>query len=147
MPTPTKLHINAVAVAFLPTGGSSSPLTRITKLDVDKGIQTVSFKGDGDFYNSFHQVVSSVPKVTITTGDIAGVMGSVSGSIGDLSWTYPDARNGIIAGGGGLAFVLANATCEDGSASVSHAQIGTANITFTGSSNDGTTNPLSMTVL
>lgn len=147
MATPSKLHINPTAVAFTPTGGSSSPLTRITKLDVDKGVATVSFKGDGDLYNTFHGVVSQIPKVTITSGDIGGVMGSVAGSTGSLTWTLPDARNGIIATGGGLTFTLSNAVAEDMSASAAHAQIATGNIVFTGFSNDGTTNPLAMSVL
>lgn len=147
MSTPTGLWKNTVNVGFTPTGGTRSVLNRITKSDIDGGIENVKFAGDGDAYNTFNGNVMQDPSVTFAGGNISGILASIAGAVGSLDWTWPDAQNGIGVGSGAIHWVLSNAVVSAKSASNTHAAIATGSITFDAFSTDGTTNPLAFTIL
>jgi hypothetical protein len=143
----TGLNINTVFVTFTPSGGTTALLTRLTKSDIDGGVQNVTFSGDGDLFNTFEGTVMQVPTVTLASGNVSAIMGSVAGLVGTLAFVWPDARNGHEAGSFAISWDLSNALLSDKSASASHAAIATGSNTFSSFSSDGTTNPLAFTIL
>jgi hypothetical protein len=145
--TPSNLHVNTLDVMFTPTGGTDLPIIRITKSDVDGGVSNISFKGDGDLFPTSELNVSQVPTVTFTGGNVGAIMAAVAGTVGQLTMTWPDSRNGIAAGGGGIEWTLSNAILADKNASAPHAQFASGSTMFSSFSNDGATNPLAMTFL
>jgi len=143
----TKLFINTVGVTFTPQGGTASPLTRVTKSSIDAGIQNITFKGDGDQFNTFEGNVTQVPTVTLAGASIGALMAGLAGAVGSLAFTWPDAKNGSGPGSFAIAWVLSNAILSDKSAEAGHAQIATGSNAFSSFSADGITNPLAFTIL
>ena len=145
--TRTGLYVNTVTVGFTPLGGSLSPVARITKSSFDGGIQNISFKGDGDLFDTYQGNVSQVPSITLEGGDVGSLLNSSAGVIGTLSGIWPDARNGKGSGSYALSWSLANCQLSDKSSQSPHANLASGSNSFTAFSSDGTTNPFTFTVL
>ena len=82
------------------------------------------------------------PTASITSGDIATLMGIASGTVASLTATHKDAAKAV---GGDILYTLANAVAENVTGNGPFSQYGSATITFRAFSNDGSTNPLSFT--
>ncbi len=140
----SKRFMNWSGVTFTPQGGQPLSITGVTAIEIDTNGQLLKFSGDGDkFYTT---VVTDVmdPTVTIHTADLAAIRATPLGSLGSLSATFNDARNGN--GTGAITYTLSNAVVASGAVRGTHRQFGHGTIVFSSYSSDGITNPLSTTI-
>lgn len=145
--SPTKRFVNWTATGFTPTGGTLQPYTGVRSVAFDPGGNLIKFSGDGDRYPTTIVNDMNEPSCTIQAADLASVRMSPPGTVGTVTATHNDARNGAQAGGGGIAYTLANAVVRNTPISGEHRQFGSGTVQFDAFSSDGLTNPLSATAL
>lgn len=136
----TKRQMNWAPVSFTPSGGSLTTCTGVTNVTVNTGGNLLKFSGDGDRFTTLVVNDYNDPSIAITTADVVWCFAIAPGTRGSLVATHKDAKNAV---GGALTFTLANAVAESPQDGGAHRQIGSASISFSAESTDGTTNPLS----
>lgn len=113
-------------------------------MSIDSGGNLAKFAGDGDRYvttmvNDFNE-----PTVTVHSADLAALRANPVGTVGTLSATHNDAKNG--SGSGALTYTLANAVVASCQVQGAHRQFGQGSVTFHAFSSDGVTNPISTSI-
>jgi hypothetical protein len=145
--TPSKTYMNWDAVGFTATGGSLIPITRVSSIKIDRGGNPEYFKGDMAVYPQVAAVPDRMRSVTVTSGDLAKIVGLVQGAVGVLTFTLPDAINGVAATGGGVVYTLSPCIIATDSGDGTHAKFASGSVTFVGYVLDGTTDPLTSVAL
>lgn len=140
----TKRFMNWSGVVFTPTGGQPTPIGGVTSVAIDSGGSLARFSGDGDRYvttmvNDFNE-----PTVTIQAADLGALRANPVGTVGTLTATHNDAKNGV--GTGAVTYTLANAVVASCQVHGAHRQFGQGTIVFAAFSTDGLTNPLSTSI-
>ena len=133
----TSLQLNWTGVEF-----ASTPLARVTSIMFDQGGELIEFAGDNDRYPVVIANPMNRPRCSITSADVATLMGIAPGTSGTIAATQVDA---LEATGGAVVWTLANAVHESSQETGSFGQFATATATFRAYSGDGVTNPLSFT--
>ena len=140
----TKRFMNWTGVTFTPVGGPATTFSGVTSVAIDSGGTLARFAGDGDRFvttmvNDFNE-----PSITIQSADLAALRANPAGTVGTLTATHNDAKNGT--GSGAVTYTLANAVVSTCQVHGSHRQFGQGSLTFAAFSSDGVTNPLSTSV-
>ncbi len=140
----TKRFMNWAGVTFTPLNGQPTAITGVTSVAIESGGSLARFAGDGDRYvttmvNDFNE-----PTVTIQAADLSAIRAYPVGTVGTLSATHNDARNG--SGSGAVTYTLTNAVVSACNVHGAHRQFGQGTLTFAAFSSDGVTNPLSTSV-
>jgi hypothetical protein len=133
----TNLQLNWTGVQF-----ASTNLTRVTSVTFSQGGQLIEFAGDNNRYPVVIANNINRPRASITSGDVATLMGIAPGTSGQIQATQVDA---LAATGGNVLWVLANAVHENTDDTGQFGQFANATATFRAYSSDGSTNPLSFT--
>ncbi len=133
----SNLQLNWTSVSF-----GSTNLTHVTSVMFDQGGELIEFSGDNNRYPVVIANNINHPKCSITTSDVATLMGIAPGSSGSITATQADA---LQATGGAINWSLANAVHETTQDTGHWGQFATATARFRAYSSDGTTNPLSFT--
>lgn len=142
--TATKRFINWSGVTFTPVGGQPTAIGGVTSVAIESGGSLAKFAGDGDRYvttmvNDFNE-----PTVTIQAADLASLRANPVGTVGTLTATHNDARNGT--GPGAITYTMSNAVVASCQVKGAHRQFGQGSITFAAFSTDGVTNPLATSI-
>ena len=140
----TKRFMNWTGVTFTPVGGQPTFFSGVTSVAIESGGSLARFAGDGDRYvttmvNDFNE-----PTVTIQAADLASLRANPVGTVGTLTATHNDAKNGT--GAGAVTYTMANAVVAACQVKGAHRQFGQGSITFAAFSSDGVTNPLATSV-
>jgi hypothetical protein len=147
MATPTTLYMNWTQVQFTPTGGSALVINRVSNVEINPGGQLHAYSGDANRYKVAVFNYMNEPHLTVHSENI-GVLTSLSpGAVGAVQAVLNDPKNGDSAGSGAIKYVLANAVLENNPTGGRHMQYATGSASFRAFSSDGTTSPLSATVL
>jgi hypothetical protein len=133
----TKAQINWTAVSH-----GAVNITRVTSVSVGQGGSLIKFKGDIDIYPTIIANVDNEPHVSVTTADVAILMGISPGTSATFAATMKDAKAQT---GGDILFSMINAVFENADTQGQHAQFGSVTGTWQAFSSDGATNPLSFT--
>jgi hypothetical protein len=133
----TKAQINWTNVQH-----GSTAIIRVTTASFGQGGSLIKFKGDTDLYPTIIANVDNEPHASITTADVAVLMGINPGTSATLQATLNDAK---AASGGAVVFAMANAVFENADTQAQHAQFASVTGTWQAFSSDGVTNPLSFT--
>ncbi len=133
----SNLQLNWTSVSFGPTN-----LTHVTSVMFDQGGELIEFSGDNNRYPVVIANNINHPKCSITTSDVATLMGIAPGTSGSITATQADA---LEATGGSINWTLANAVHETTQDTGHWGQFASATARFRAYSSDGTTNPLSFT--
>lgn len=137
----TKLQVNWTDVSFTPTSGAAIPITRVTNIALSNRPENIRFKGDDARYDQVIVNVNSSQTATVTSGDVATLMGLPVNTTGVFAATHLDARG---EAGGDILYEL-DCICSGAESSGAHAQFGSGTASFEGFSADGVTNPLAFT--
>ncbi len=140
----TKRFMNWSGVTFTPVGGQPTLISGVTSVAIESGGSLARFAGDGDRYvttmvNDFNE-----PTVTIQAADLASLRANPVGTVGTLTATHNDAKNGT--GSGAVTYTMSNAVVASCHVHGAHRQFGQGSITFAAFSGDGVTNPLSTSI-
>ncbi len=140
----TKRFMNWSGVTFTPVGGQPTLISGVTSVAIESGGSLARFAGDGDRYvttmvNDFNE-----PAVTIQAADLASLRANPVGTVGTLTATHNDAKNG--SGSGAVTYTMSNAVVASCHVHGAHRQFGQGSITFASFSGDGVTNPLSTSI-
>jgi hypothetical protein len=140
----TKRFMNWSGVVFTPINGPPTTFTGVTSVTIDSGGSLARFSGDGDRYvttmvNDFNE-----PSVTIQSADLSALRANPVGTVGTLTATHNDAKNGV--GTGAVTYTLANAVVSACHVHGAHRQFGQGSLTFGAFSSDGVTNPISTSI-
>jgi hypothetical protein len=141
----TKRYMNWSGVTFTPLSGTGTTITGVTSIQIDSGGSLLKFSGDGDRYSTTVVNDFNDPTITINSADLAAVRAFPVGTVGTLTATHNDARNGV--GTGAITYTLNNAVVASNPIHGSHRQFGQGSLTLTSYSIDGVTNPLSTTMM
>lgn len=133
----TALQLNWTSVQFASTG-----LTRVTSVTFSQGGELIEFAGDDNRYPVVIANSINRPRCSITSGDVATLMGIAPGTSGTILATQADA---LAAAGGGINWSLANSVHQNTDDTGQWGHFATATATFRAYSADGATNPLSFT--
>jgi hypothetical protein len=131
------VQLNWTGVQF-----ASTNLTRVTSVTFSQGGELIEFAGDNNRYPVVIANSMNRPRCSITSADVATLMGIVPGTSGTISAVQADALGGA---GGAINWTMSNAVHQttDGTGQWGH--FGTATATFRAYAADGATNPLSFT--
>ena len=144
----TNRFMNWQNAQFTPSGGSSIALVGVTKCDIHPDVDIVTFKGDIAVYDQAVATPTKHRVVTVDFADAHTALQVASGAIGNFSIQFLDAQNGAAPGGGGFTITLTNCVVGKKPVSGSHAQYGTAQLTFQGyDPTGGQTDPMVITPL
>jgi len=145
--TPSKRFKNWSGCSFTPTingvPGTPVPIPGIQSCKFDRGCKKVTASGDGDIFLSTIATDVSEPSFTITTNKPGPIDLIPDDAEGIFTITRNDARNGSLAGGGGIIYTMNVAAFDPTSQDGSHRQFGSGSAKFSGYSVDGVTNPVS----
>jgi len=133
----TALQLNWTNVQFATTA-----LTRVTSVSFSQGGELIEFAGDNNRYPVVIANNINRPRCSITSGDVATLMGITPGTSGTISATQADALG---ASGGGIVWAMASAVHQNTDESGQWGHFATATATFRAYATDGATNPLSFT--
>jgi hypothetical protein len=142
--SPSNRYINFSAVSFTPTSGSPTTITGVQDIQFDENGEIISAGGDADLFDRFKALVKLDPKIVIETLDSHALNTVAAGTIGSLTFTINDARNGAAVGGGGKVYTISNAVLEPHKIGQAYRQFGKQTLTFQTFSTDGTTNPVAV---
>jgi hypothetical protein len=140
----TKRFMNWTGVSFTPTGGSSTTITGVTSVAIDSGGSLAKFAGDGDRFVTAMVNDFNDPTVTVHAADLSAIRANPVGTVGTLTATHNDAKNGV--GTGAVTYTLTNAVVASCQVQGAHRQFGQGSVTFAAFSTDGVTNPLSTSI-
>lgn len=133
----TKLQANWSGVAL----GATS-FTKVTAVTFSQGGSLQMFAGDVDRYDTVAVNLMNKPTASVTSGDVATLMGVAPGTTGSFTATHKDAK---LASGGDILYTLSNAVAENATANGPFGNFGSATLSLKAFSSDGTTNPLAFT--
>ena len=133
--------MNWTGVSFTPVGGTPTPITGVTSIQIDAGGTLLKFSGDGDRYSTTVVNDFNDPTITVNSADLAAVLSYPVGTVGTFIATHNDAKNGT--GTGAITYTLSNAVVASHPVHGSHRQFGQGVLTLAAYSLDGVTNPLS----
>jgi hypothetical protein len=131
----TKAQINWTNVQH-----GSNAITRVTTASFGQGGSLIKFKGDTDLFPTIIANVDNEPHASVTTADVAVLMGITPGTSATLQATLNDAKS---QSGGAVVFAMTNAVFENADTQAQHAQFASVTGTWQAYSSDGVTNPLS----
>lgn len=142
-------QMNWSGAKFTPSGGSATNILGVTDISIDKGGTVEKQSGDADRYNTIAVNSFNEPTITVQSNDLRVHGGSslVIGTVGAFEATHNDSKNLAVSGSYAIKYSLANAVVESNSVSGQHKQFGKGSLKFTCFSSDGTTSPLTQTVL
>ena len=133
----TKLQANWSGVAH-----GTNTITKVTAVTFAQGGSLAEFAGDVDRFPTVILNLMTKPTASVTSADVALLMGIAPGTVASLTATHKDAAK---AAGGDILYTLINAVAENATSSGPFGQYGSATINFRAYSADGSTNPLSFT--
>lgn len=133
----TALQLNWTSVQF-----ASISLTHVKSVMFSQGGKLIEFAGDNNRYPVVVANNINRPRCSITSGDVATLMGITPGTSGTIQATQVDALQAV---GGAINWTLNNAVHENTDDTGQWGQFATGTATFVAYSSDGTTNPLSFT--
>lgn len=133
----TGLQLNWTGVEF-----ATTPLTRVTSVAFSQGGELIDFAGDNNRYPVVIANSINRPQCTITSGDVATLLGIAPGTSGTITATQADA---LAATAGAINFTLTSAVHQNTDDSGNWGAFATATATFRAYASDGATNPLSFT--
>jgi hypothetical protein len=107
-----------------------------------QGGELIEFSGDNNRYPVVIANNVSRPRCSITSGDVATLMGINPGASGTITATQLDA---LQATGGAVNWTLTSAVHENSDDTGQWGQFASATATFRAYASDGATNPLSFT--
>ena len=131
------LQLNWTNVQFATTS-----LSRVTSVTFSQGGELIEFAGDNNRYPVIIANNINRPRCSITSGDVATLMGLAPGTSGSIVATQNDALEAV---GGAVNWTLANAVHENTDDTGQWGQYATATATFRAYASDGSTNPLTFT--
>jgi hypothetical protein len=139
--------MNWTNVVFTPAvvGATEIQFSGVTSVQIDPGGSLAKFSGDGDRYPTLIINDFNEPTITVHTADLSALRQCSVGAVGTIQATLMDARNGT--GTGAITYVMTNAVVATNPLKGGHRQFGESTITFHGYSADGTTNPLTSTIV
>jgi hypothetical protein len=140
----TNRFMNWTGVTFTPLSGSSTTITGVTSVTVDSGGSVARFAGDGDRFVTTMVNDFNDPVVTIHAADLGSLQANPVGTVGTLTATHNDARNG--AATGAITYTVSNAVVAACQIHGAHRQFGQGSLTIGAFSSDGVTNPISTSV-
>ena len=140
----TRRFMNWTNVTFSPVAGTATTLTGVTSVSIDSGGSLAKFAGDGDRFATTMVNDFNEPVVTIHSADLGAIRANPVGTVGTLSATHNDAKNGI--GAGAITYTLTNAVVASCQVQGAHRQFGQGSLTFGAFSSDGITNPISTSI-
>lgn len=144
----TKRNVNFVDVEF--TTDATVPvvvtLNGVVDIKRSQAGKIVKFKGDNDRYPTCSYADGGEPTVVVTTADLVDLLLLPIGTTGSFKYTHLDAKNRTAAGAGSVTYTAAKAQVEDCSDGGTHAQFGMGQITISGVSPDGQSDPFAATV-
>jgi hypothetical protein len=119
-------------------------ITGVQSVKISGGADFIRRSGDADRFpttiiNHFNE-----PSMAISADDHLALLTITPGSRGTVTATHKDAK---LATSGNIVYSLANATPGSPDLGGGHKQISEASIMFWGESSDGTTSPLSYTLV
>ncbi len=129
--------MNWTSVQFASTG-----LTRVTSVTFSQGGELIEFAGDNNRYPVVIANSINRPRCSITSGDVATLMGIAPGTSGTIAATQNDALGGA---GGAVNWTMNNAVHQNTDDTGRWGQFATATAAFRAYAADGATNPLSFT--
>jgi hypothetical protein len=147
MATPTTIYANWTQVQFTPSGGSPIVFSRVSGVDFDPGGTLLPYSGDANRYPVALINMMNHPRATVQCENLAIVNAVAPGSKGTFQAVLNDAINGDGVGSGAIRFALSNAVVQNSPVGGRHQHYAHGTVTLHGYSSDGTTNPLSATVL
>jgi hypothetical protein len=133
----TALQLNWISVQH-----ASTAITRVTSVTFSQGGELIEFSGDNA---RFPQVITnnvSRPRCSVTSGDVATLMGIAVGTSGTFTAEQLDALAQI---GGAINWTMSNAVHESSDDSGNWGNFASATANFRAYASDGATNPLSFT--
>jgi hypothetical protein len=131
------LQLNWTGVEFAATG-----LTRVTSVTFSQGGELIEFAGDNNKYPVVIANNINRPHCSITSGDVATLMGLVPGTSGTITAVQLDAMGQT---GGAVNWTMNNAVYQTTDDSGRWGSFATATAIFRAYASDGATNPLSFT--
>lgn len=123
-------------------GHGSQAITKVTAVNFSQGGSVAEFAGDVDRFTTVIVNLMNKPTATVTSADIATLMGIACGTVGSFTATHKDAAK---QAGGDIVYVLSNAVAENVTANGPFGQYGSASLSLKSYSSDGSTNPLAFT--
>jgi hypothetical protein len=147
MATPSTLYMNWTQVQFTPAGGTAIAITRVSHVEIDPGGQLLSYSGDANRFKVAVFNYMNEPKLTIHSEHIGVLSALAPGAVGAVQSVLNDPKNGDGTGSGAIKYVLSNAVLQNNPTGGRHMQYATGSAAFHAFSSDGTTSPLSATVL
>jgi hypothetical protein len=133
----TALQLNWTSVQF-----ASTALTRVTSVTFSQGGELIEFAGDNNRYPVVIANSINRPRCSITSGDVATLMGITPGTSGTITATQNDALGAV---GGAVNWTLSNSVHQSTDDTGQWGHFATATATFRAYAADGATNPLSFT--
>jgi hypothetical protein len=133
----TALQLNWTSVQF-----ASASLTRVTSVTFSQGGELIEFAGDNNRYPVVIANNINRPRCTITSGDVATLMGIAPGTSGTITATQNDALGAV---GGGINWTMTNAVHANTDDNGQWGRFASATAVFRAYAADGATNPLSFT--
>jgi hypothetical protein len=133
----TALQLNWTTVSF-----ASAPITRVTAVTFSQGGELIEFAGDNNRYPVVIANNINRPRCSITSGDVATLMGIAPGTSGTITATQLDAMGAV---GGSIVWNMSSAVHANTDDSGNWGNFATATATFRAYAADGATNPLSFT--
>ena len=145
--TNTKRFMNWTTVTFTPSGGSLFTYTGVKSVKIDDGGSLLKFAGDGDRFNTLVINDFNEPTAEVSLADLATLNTNRVGTIGVFAATHNDAVNKAVSGSYAITYSLANAVIANQDRGGEHRQIGMGTVKFEHQSTDGSTWPITFTVL
>ena len=144
MPTASNRFINISGAVFTKNPTGTVPVTTVQSVQLGKRGKEVQASGDANFYPTLSVTVGAAPQLTIQHQNL-GLLGSLfEQTTGSFTFTANDAVNG--SGTGAVTGVLTNAHVVSHEAQAQHQQVGTATLTLSAYSSDGTTSPFAISI-
>ena len=136
--------MNWSAVSFTPQGGTATAISGVTSVQIDSGGSLAKFGGDGDRFPTTIVNDYNEPMISVSSADLSAIRANPVGTVGTVSATHNDAKNGTAAGA--VTYTMVNAVVSDDKVSGAHRQFGQGTVSFAAFSSDGVTNPLSTSI-
>lgn len=138
----TNLQLNWTSVQIVTAGPTTTPFSRVTSVTFSQGGELIEFAGDDNRYPVVIANNINRPRCSITSGDVATLMGLSPGLVGTISATQKDALG---VAGGDTVWTMNNAVHQNTDDTGQWGHFATATATFRAYATDGATNPLSFT--
>jgi hypothetical protein len=137
--------INITGCVFTKKPSGTVSITTVQSVSVGKRGSEVQASGDGDFYPTLSVTVGAAPMVTVQHQNHA-LLNSLDEKQTGSSFVFisNDAANGT--GSGAVTHTLSNCHVVSHEIQAQHKAVGSATLTLSAYSTDGTTSPLALTI-